>query len=303
VSRVDLARNCLNAPLWEVIAYRGEGGGDKPFYHGWLDFPEPLYAAMFEAQNGVPYDRYDGPLETWKDPEKKQVDLSQLRSVERSAELEWKSLNDELYPLVGARKTKYENIVHPEEPESIEAMLADDTTFATFDQPGFYNTGNPRETKLGRLRNVTGVTLRETKVPALEATRYELTIAFEDEDGERVTELVVGGLDLTSLPRLAGDRTDKAWKMPMGVANHSFYESYAEAKKTPVQENPYYGLLLDGEGRFLDSHHVGIDGPLAHWDEVRERVLHVYILSFERHAFVGHFELTLPEGWPAPPRG
>jgi hypothetical protein len=32
-----------------------------------------------------------------------------------------------------------------------------------------------------------------------------------------------------------------------------------------------------------------------HWDAEDQNVLHVYVLSFERHAFVGHYEVRIPD--------
>ena len=59
------------------------------------------------------------------------------------------------------------------------------------------------------------------------------------------------------------------------------------------KENPYYGLLINEDENFIDSHWLGIDGQLLHWDKKKKDMLHVWILSFERHAFVGHYTLQL----------
>jgi hypothetical protein len=295
VSHIDIARNCLNAKLWEVIAYRKEDGKEKPFYHGWFDFPEPLYAQMFEDENGIPYDKYEKPLENWVEPANKKVDLSVVRTAQKEATAEFTSQNDEFYELKGARKKKYENIITPEQPETIQAMLKDSTRYATFDKPGFYNTDNPRKTKLGRLAGPKKITVRRIDPDAIDEPRYELDIQYEGTQDDRATRLVLGGLDFEAIPRLKESNHQKGWKMPMGIANHSFYETYEQAKNRPVAKNPYYGMLIDKKGRWIDSHKVGIDGPLMHWDAEDQNVLHVYVLSFERHAFVGHYEVRIPD--------
>jgi len=46
----------------------------------------------------------------------------------------------------------------------------------------------------------------------------------------------------------------------------------------------------------LDSHYVGIDGPLLHWDKNDPTKLHVWVLSFERHALIAHYVLDLGDG-------
>ena len=52
-------------------------------------------------------------------------------------------------------------------------------------------------------------------------------------------------------------------------------------------------VLLDENGKWLDSHTIGIDGPLLHLDENDPTLLHVWLLSFERHALVGHYTIQL----------
>ncbi len=294
ISRIDIARNCLNAGLWEVIMYKKEKGMEKPVYHGWFDFPVPLYSHLFEKVNGIPYEKYRKPLEKWVEPENKPIDLGILREVEKEWEVPFKNLNDRFYPLVGARKKKYKNIIYPEEPQKINEMLTDSARFATFDQPGYYNTGNPRKTQLGKLAKPLSVKVRKTSPVPVEGNRTEIDITFLDRNGKDTTHLIIGGLDLSAIPSYMVNNHDEGFKMPMGISNHSFYESYEEARNNPVSRNPYYGLLFNGEGKWLDSHKVGIDGPLMHWDKEEPGKLHFYILSFERHAYVGHFLIDMP---------
>ena len=79
----------------------------------------------------------------------------------------------------------------------------------------------------------------------------------------------------------------------MGIGNHPFYEDCNSHCQLSSKENPYFGVLLDNEGNWLDSHAVGIDGPLLHLDKNNPNILHVWLLSFERHALVGHYEIYL----------
>jgi len=48
--------------------------------------------------------------------------------------------------------------------------------------------------------------------------------------------------------------------------------------------------------QWLDSYKIRIAGPVMHWDEDDPNLLHVWLLSFERHAMVGHSTIDLPEG-------
>ena len=83
--------------------------------------------------------------------------------------------------------------------------------------------------------------------------------------------------------------------MPMGIGNHSFYTNYSKIDTSNSLESPFYSFLLDQNNNWLDSHTIGIDGPLLHFDDKNPNLLHVWILSFERHCFVGHYIVDLKE--------
>lgn len=294
ISRVDLARNCLNALLWEIIFYAEEEEKLRPVYHGWFTFPVALYADLFYQKNNLPYAQYQKPLENWVDPESKFVDLNILRKESSRQSVDFTSHNDTFYPMKGERKKKYANILSPEKPQSIQDFQNDEARFATFSPPGFYNTADPRKTELGRFAALDTAYVRETISKRNDKGNFtELELVFSDQTKERTTRLVVGGLDVSKLPKLSVDDVNKGYQMPMGIGNHTFYESYADCLKHPTATSSYYGLTLDGERKFLDSHALGIDGPLIHRDIENPNMLHLWILSFERHAFVGHYSLLM----------
>lgn len=46
-----------------------------------------------------------------------------------------------------------------------------------------------------------------------------------------------------------------------------------------------------------------MDGPLLHWDADEPSRLHLYLLSYERHALLNHVVITVPnEAKAMPPR-
>ena len=79
----------------------------------------------------------------------------------------------------------------------------------------------------------------------------------------------------------------------MGIANHSFYNTSDEVDNNSSLQNPYFAFLLDEKGNWIDSHEVGIDGPLLYRDDKDATKIHFLIISFERHVFVGHFVLDI----------
>lgn len=270
IKRVDIARNCLNAYLWEVILYgEKEDGSLGPVYHGWFDFPRNLYAYLFEQRNGISFDTYKEFLEDWKDPGNKEVNFTALRSVNDERKVDFESRNHMMYPMEGERKKKFQNIIKPSNPSSMDDFLYDSTLFATFSPPGFYDTSDPRETELGRLANLEEVIVRETTVnndPVnTEAKELELIFSHRD-DPEKKTKFFVGGLTEDDIPELSESNVYEGFQMPMGIANHSFYESYETMLQRIGTKNPYYGILTDEKHGFLDSHDIGIDGPLIYFD-------------------------------------
>ncbi len=288
-SRIDIARNCLNTGLWEIIAYSNKTGSDKVVYHGWFDFPILLFERLFNVQNPMKFNDYKDFLVDWKDPESKVVDLSHLREMLTERSVGFTSKNAMLYPLKGERKKKFKNIIHPKNPKSINDFLTDSTRFATFTPPGFYNTADPRKTELGRFKHLKLITLRDV-VSFSGDTLSEFEFEFLRDNGE-VTRMLIGDLDLSEIPVLSDSMLHKGFQMPMGIGNHSFYEAYDYAVQHHSIDNPYYGLLLSEDGYWIDSHAIGIDGPLFYFDHQGQ--LHFLILSFERHAFVGHYVLEV----------
>lgn len=293
LNRVDIARNCLNSGLWELIFYSEEDGKKVNCYHGWFMFPENLYSELFETVNGEKFTKYKPRIADWIDPENELVNFDLLRRVKSEKEIEFVSLNDQMYPMTGARKSKRKNIIYPKEINTINDLLNDSTRFATFSPPGLYTRSDPRRTWLSRLSVPKKIVVKETRQDNLdnENDLVELEVEYTNKNGSITTFLVLGGFSWDQIPTLTTAENNNGFKMPMGIGNHPFYENYKKALNNPVKKNPYYGLLLDHNKKCLDSHAIGIDGPLMFWDAEDEGLLHILIMAFERHAFVGHYTI------------
>ncbi len=292
ITRIDLARNCLNAYLWEMLVYaKDKDGNDKLFWQCWFDFPHDLYKDLFEKRNNLSYSTFEEGLENWKDPESKPIDLQLLRKVISEKEIAFENKNTEMYPLKGERERKRKNIIYPKTITKINDLLSDSTLFATFSIPGFYNKKDPRKTELSKLGILQKVVKRKvTTALGKPSTEFEL-IFLSNKDSKTITKMIVGGMDIKEIPTLLAENANDGWQTSMGVANHSFYETYDFMKAHPTAQNGFYSFLLDEKGNWIDSHKIGIDGPLFHFDDKNKNKLHLWILAFERHAFVGHYEL------------
>lgn len=168
-------------------------------------------------------------------------------------------------------------------------MLSDSTKFATFSVPGYYNRKDPRKTELSKLGVLQRVKKRNI-IDALGKKSIELELDFlSNADNKTITKLVIGGLDLSQIPQLNETDANDGWQTSMGISNHSFYETFDFQQKYLTKNNGFYTFLLDQKGNWLDSHKIGIDGSLFHFDKEDKSKLHLWILAFERHAFVGHY--------------
>jgi hypothetical protein len=291
IERVDIARNCLNSYLWEIIVYKQEGKKQMAFAHGWFNFPELEYTQCFLAKNDTVYEPYKNQLADWKDPENHRVEAGVLRTVNGFKQCSFEDKSNAMYPKTGERAKKRKEVVFPLEFSTMQQLQSDSTTFATFSSPGVYDRSDPRKTELGRLKSLDSVLVREVKIKGSDDEFNELELQFSDLS--RQTRLILGGIDWNEIPTLSVEENHKGWQSSMGFGNHTFYEKYSDFLTTHLDQNPYYGYFTDGENNWYDSHKIGIDGPLLHFDIANPKMLHVWLLSFERHALVGHYTIEI----------
>jgi hypothetical protein len=305
MTRIDIAKNCLNMPLWEVIGFSRlpadkSGKRDAPVYHGWFNFPYDLHTKLMKKQgwSNEKALEYTDKLSSWNKsvPRQKPVDLKDLRTVEVEYQLPLLVKNDTLYPIqkYDERWKKYRNIIYPRT-EKISDFLTDATCFAKFINPGIYSKVDTMRTQLGRFKFPDfECHLRKTESTNKQKNRtLEFEIQFlRDGPGSEMTRLVVGGIDINKIDTLDEQNANKAkFQMPMGIANHPFGQSYKNLSNpaNSAVSSPYFAFLLDRNNVWLNSHDLGIDGVLLHFDKSNPQMLHIWLLSFERHALVGHF--------------
>ncbi|MDB3907508.1 hypothetical protein N9355_08545 [Crocinitomicaceae bacterium] len=289
VVRVDIARNCLNSYLWEVILYEKDGDQILPYAHGWFNFPKKTYRELFNKRNNSAFDPLKGHLVNWHDPESRFVNKALLRKYVDEWNITYTDESDSMYPLMAAREKKRKEIIWPESFSSMRELQSDSTVFATFSPPGFYNKKDPRPTELGRFKHLNGLHVYNTKSIRSDSELIEIEFNFDDPNSGLMTRLFIGGLKWTDFPQLSEVNANKGWKNSMGFGNHSFYESLKDFNHYNTAESDYYAYLTDANGNWLDSHKIGIDGPIIHIDENDPNLLHVWLLSFERHALIGHY--------------
>lgn len=293
LSRVDLARNCLNAGLWELILFTTEEGEERAYEHLWFTFPLGQYKRIFERVNGLSYWDHWLSLEHWADPSGTPVPVEQLRSVVK----EWPVRADarwEAAPMWGGEQQLKRKNILTEPAATYRGWYTDPVRFASFIPPGVYSRAHPRDTQLHRLSELTGAVLRQVRVTGETALTAEMELSFKDGRTGESSRLLVGGVSLKALPRLHPRDYAKGWQAPMGIGNPGFFESYEEVTTHPPKGRTFYAVLLDGRNRWVDHHTVGVDGPLLHRDADDPAVVHLYLLSYERHALLNHVVVVCP---------
>ena len=293
LTQAALAKNCLNAGLWEVLLSCDEGGGMKMYYQGWFTFPLGHYAEQFALNTGLDYGDWWYPLEHWQDPAGTVMNLDGLRTVQREISAEVSFNPDEAIAVAGEQVRKCRTTEGSGYVCWGDLIERSDVQFATFVPPGKYSHAHPWGNEYWRLHDFEGGVVREVESPGAPGeTLHELELTFKTVDGEP-QRLLIGGVDFNSLPVLNVGDYPKGFYMPMGIGVPPFYQTYTDLVANPPAENPYYSLLVDAADRWIDHHTVALDGPVMHRDAADPGLIHLYLLSYERHTLVAHFTIRL----------
>jgi len=294
LSSAELAKNCLNAGLWEVLLFTQENGQKSLYYQGWFTFPLGHYKDIFELNTGKSYWDHWYRLEHWFNPAGRTMALDKLRTVrqERAAKAEF--LSDEPVFAYGEQLRKSRTLI------AKNLVTWKDfydpghaIQFASFVPPGRYDVRKPWSNEYWRLAQFDHAMLREIVSPASEQPLQELELVFKSRSTGEVSRLLVSGIDVAALPQLAVTDYPKGLYMPMGIGVPPFYQSYADLEQHPPARSPYFSLLLDANDRWINHHEVAVDGAAMHRDKDSPNLVHLYLLSYERHTLIGHFVITL----------
>lgn len=294
LTRVDLARNGLNAGLWELLLFTTEDGEERVYEHLWFTFPLGLYKQVFERVNDLSYWSYWWSLEHWVDPSGTAIRLDRLRTVEREWPVQATALWDQPVSAQGEQVLKRRNILTPVA-TTYRDWYNQPVRFASFIPPGRYSRAHPRETQLHYLAELTGAIVRRVKLKEDTRSLFEIELAFRSSKTGESTRLILGGLDWAAIPVASSAQYDRGWQVPLGIGNPSFFESYEQVVASPPIHRTFYGFHLDAQNRWFDHHAIGVDGPLFHWDADDPSLLHLYLLSYERHTLLNHVILVIPQ--------
>ncbi len=290
---VELAKNCLNAGLWEVLLFVQEDGAKKLLYQGWFTFPLGHYQRLFERNTGLKYADHWYYLEHWFDPAETLIDLSKLREVRSEQEAVTTFNSDERVFASGEQVRKRRTTMATNVVNWRHFFDGHEVSFAAFIPPGRYSVGHPWPVKFPQMDRFEKCLVREIVSPGSSELLLELELRFTSSRTPGTRRFFISGVDPKKIPRLPIANYDKGIYMPMGIGVPPFFQTYANLQSSPPFRSPYFSLLLDDDDRWIDHHSFGIDGPILHHDEHDPGRLHLYLLSYERHSLIAHLMIDL----------
>lgn len=293
--KVALAKNCLNAGLWEIILAVEETGTKRMYYQGWFTFPMGHYRRLIEQNTGLDYAKHWYQLEHWFDPAGTEIAMDQLRTVHHEDTVDVRFNPTESLIMSGEQLRKRRTFNGTNLVSWGDVLSNESAEFATFVPPGRYSVAHPWGNEYWRLAKFERAIVRDvsTRAPN-QRPLHELELVFRSKDG-KPQRFIVGGVDLQQLPQLPTSDYPRGLYMPMGIGVPPFYQEYNDLTSRPPDRSPYYSFLLDAKHRWIDHHKSAIDGPVLHRDAQNPNLLHVYLLSYERHSLVAHFEIQLDQ--------
>jgi hypothetical protein len=286
--------------LWELLLFTTEDGEERVYEHVWFTFPLGLYKQVFEQVNGLSYWSYWWSLEHWVDPSGTPIRLERLRTVEHERPIQATARWDEPVAVQGEQAPKRKNILTPVA-QTYRDWYSGPVQFTSFIPPGRYSRSHPRDTQLHYLAELADAHLRKVTISGHDQSLFEIELAFRSSHTAELTRLILGGLDAAAIPTASADQYTRGRQVPLGIGNPGFFESYEQVVVHPPIQRTFYGFHLDSQDRWMDHHAIGVDGPLLHWDTNDPSLLHLYLLSYERHALLNHFVLNVPQDFQTDP--
>ncbi|MEM6473265.1 MAG: hypothetical protein AAF802_27130, partial [Planctomycetota bacterium] len=184
-----LAKNCLNAGLWEVLLFTKDDNGKQMYYQGWFSFPIGHYKRLWEQNTGISYwnDKFFWRMEHWVDPEGTPVDLDLLRDAESMTKVEFKYDPEEEIWYAGEQVRKRRTSKAPGVKQWGDFVSQrTKVRFATFRPPGVYDGSKPWGNRYELIANLTDVRHQRVVSKLDEQTYDELIVEFESVSGEPV---------------------------------------------------------------------------------------------------------------------
>lgn len=289
IHSAELCKNELGAGRWEVLLYTLEHGDKTLLYQGWFSFPLGHYWNLFKEQTGLSYAWHAPSLEFGADLTGKPIKLEELRSVSREAEVRCSFNPEERIVAGGEQRRRRRTTVADNLLAWKDLYDGRGVRFASFVAPGRYTLNQLQGNEYDRLNQFERAVIRDIKSQADSEVRNEIELVFSSTRHPGKCRFVVSGFRWHRLPQAPVEDYPRGLYMPMGIAVPPFFQDYESLRSNPPSMSPYFCVMLDEEGRYLNHRQIGIDGPILHADPSNSNRVHLYLMSYERHTLVGHW--------------
>jgi hypothetical protein len=294
LKEIALTNNCLNAGYWEIALFNQDDDNKTLYYQGWFTFPMGHYQRLFEQNNQVAYRQHWWRLEHWQSPDGTQVDLAKLRQVSQEHSVAASFPLDQPIFAAGEQARKVRTVLTQNLKVWRDFYSGDhEIQFATFQAPGFYNPERPWKHEYWRIGEFKTAKLRTVQPVGSNTKMDELELEFADTKTGEKNKLILSGFQIQNIPQLPTQKYGDGLYIPLGIGLPPLSQSYEKLTQNPTDQNPYFGLLLDEKSRWIDNHTLALDGVTLHRDEKDAKLLHVYLLSYERHTLIGHIQVNV----------
>jgi hypothetical protein len=289
---LSIANNCLEQGRWEIKLARAEEDKTVTLYHAWFTFPKADYARLFEEINGLPYGDYESIFAAYPGVGGFRLPLESLRAAKTERELSRldRHASDPVQRLSEQqRKTKLLQTPDIATYSDFTQPTRQPVTMAKFNGPGVYDDKESMRFDLTWLAKPSRLVWREVARDG--AAFPEIEAVFEN--GYRI---LVADSKLSELPARTEPPRSEAdvLKLVCGIGTPVIQASAAERASELAEDRPRYLMLLDPQGNHIDNHLTGVDGVYV-WREAGDPgLLHLWLVGYERIAFVAHLSASWP---------
>lgn len=309
--RINISNNCLRCGLWEAYVTRRDGEDKGKIFHGWFEFPIPLYRKLFQEVNGFEISSYETALEHYQRLDGKRLALNHLREIKETHSLSPAEL--QLHP--------DESITHFAEQRAKAKLIATSglhkykdiydrkkqpVKLMQFDEPGIYKRKKLMKFDYSFFSTPDLIELRKVENKRLGKTFNELEIRLPygkrnapiknwpfviSREGLRV---ILGGWTLDDIP-LATEQPVPASEFAhftFGIGTPEIYSSYESRLADLNREKTAYLLLVDENDRYVDNHSLGLDQ--IYLSRLADGTFVMYLVSYERIMLIAHWNFKPP---------
>ena len=308
---INVSNNCLRCGLWEVYVTRNTGDNTGKIFHGWFEFPMPLYQRLFKEVNGFDLAPYETTLQHYQRPDGNTIDFAFLREIKETKEIPVSDINlhhDSRISRMGEQKAKAKLIVNSglHKYGDIYEKKNQPIKLMQFDEPGIYKKKKLMKFDFSFLARPEKVEFKKAYNKKIDKTFNELEISFPygnrnvfiknwpfliNRDG---LKLVLGGWNLEDIP-LASERPVPASqfaRFTFGTGTPDIYVTYEHRLEDLDKSNNVYLFMTDKNNKYVDNHTLGIDQ--VYITRFPNGELLLYLVSYERIMLVAQWNLKAP---------